>query len=93
VVGGPRKPVTIDLPVVQEYQIRRQGSAPYRWEDFDEAIEIIGGGAFDADRIITATYPLTGAAGAFAAIASGNEVKILVVGPQDRWSEKSKGRP
>ena len=82
VVGGARKPVTIDLPVVQEYQIRLQGSATYRSEDFDEAIKIIGGDAFDADRFITATYPLTEAAQAFAAIASGNEVKILVVGPR-----------
>jgi 2-desacetyl-2-hydroxyethyl bacteriochlorophyllide A dehydrogenase len=80
VLGGARKPVTIDLPVVQEYQIRLQGAATYRWEDFDEATEIIGSGVFDADRFITATYPLTEAAGAFAAIASGSEVKILVVG-------------
>jgi 2-desacetyl-2-hydroxyethyl bacteriochlorophyllide A dehydrogenase len=84
VVGGARKPVTIDLPVIQEYQIRLQGSATYRSEDFDEAIEIIGSDTFDADRFITATYPLTEAAGAFAAIASGNEVKILVLGGATR---------
>jgi len=94
VVGGARKPVTIDLPVLQEYQVRLQGAATYRWEDFDEAIEIIGSDAFDADRFITATYPLTEAAEAFAAINSGNEVKILVVGPrQEHWDEKSGGRP
>jgi 2-desacetyl-2-hydroxyethyl bacteriochlorophyllide A dehydrogenase len=79
VVGGARKPVTVDLPVIQEYQVRLQGSATYRWEDFDEAIEIIGSATFHADRFITATFPLTEARGAFAAITSGNEVKILVV--------------
>ena len=79
VLGGPRKFATVDLPVIQEYQIRVQGAATYRWEDFDDAIEIIGGNDFDADRFITATFPLPRAAEAFAAIAAGGEVKILVV--------------
>ena len=79
VVGGARVPVTIDLPVVQEYQIRLQGAATYRWEDFDAAVGIIGNGTFDAGRFITATFPLPDAAAAFAAIGSGQEVKILVV--------------
>jgi threonine dehydrogenase-like Zn-dependent dehydrogenase len=79
VLGGPRKLATVDLPVIQEYQIRVQGAATYRWEDFDEAIEIIGGADFDADRFITATFPLPKAADAFAAITAGGEVKILVV--------------
>jgi threonine dehydrogenase-like Zn-dependent dehydrogenase len=79
VVGGARVPVTIDLPVVQEYQVRLQGAATYCWEDFDAAIGIIGNGTFDAGRFITATFPLPEAAAAFAAIGSGREVKILVV--------------
>jgi threonine dehydrogenase-like Zn-dependent dehydrogenase len=79
VVGGARKPVTIDLPVLQEYQVRLQGSTTYRWEDFDDAIDVIASGAFDADRFVSATFPLSRAAEAFAAIASGEEVKILVV--------------
>jgi 2-desacetyl-2-hydroxyethyl bacteriochlorophyllide A dehydrogenase len=79
IVGGARKPVTIDLPLIQEYQVRVQGAATYRWEDFDDAITIIGSGSFDAGRFITATFPLRRAAEAFAAINAGNEVKILVV--------------
>jgi 2-desacetyl-2-hydroxyethyl bacteriochlorophyllide A dehydrogenase len=79
VVGGARVPVTVDLPVVQEYQIRLQGAATYRGEDFDDAMAIIGNGTFDAGRFITATFPLPEAAAAFAAIGSGREVKILVV--------------
>ena len=79
VLGGPRKFATVDLPVIQEYQIRVQGAATYRWEDFDEAIEIIGSDDFDADRFVTASFPLPRAAEAFAAIAAGGEVKILVV--------------
>ena len=79
VLGGARKPATVDLPVIQEYQIRIQGATTYRWEDFEDAIDIIASGAFDADRFVTATFPLPKAAEAFAAIASGGEVKILVV--------------
>ena len=79
VVGGARKPATINLPVLQEYQIRLQGAATYRWEDFDDAIAIIGSRAFDASKFITITFPLPKAADAFAAIGSGREVKILVV--------------
>jgi threonine dehydrogenase-like Zn-dependent dehydrogenase len=79
VVGGPRRQATIDLPVAQEYQIRLQGAATYRWEDFDDAIDIVASGVLDASRLITATFPLSKAAEAFAALASGQEVKILVV--------------
>jgi hypothetical protein len=79
VVGGARKPVTIDLPMVQEFQVRLQGATTYRREDFEDAARIIGGGDFDAGSFITATFPLPRAKEAFAAINSGQEVKILVV--------------
>jgi threonine dehydrogenase-like Zn-dependent dehydrogenase len=79
VVGGPRRPVTLDLPVLQEYQIRLQGCATYERQDFGTAIAILASGMFDADRLITSTFPLPKAAGAFAAIGSGREAKILVV--------------
>jgi 2-desacetyl-2-hydroxyethyl bacteriochlorophyllide A dehydrogenase len=78
VVGGARRPVSIELPVVQEYQIRLQGCTTYRSEDFDDATRIIGSGAFDADRLVTSVFPLPKAADAFAAISSGREAKILV---------------
>ena len=55
--GRGAVPVTVDLPVIQEYQIRLQGAATYRWEDFDDAVAIIGNGTFDAARFITATFP------------------------------------
>ena len=79
VLGGPRRLATVDLPVIQEFQIRIQGAATYRWEDFEDAIDIIGSDDFDADPFITATFPLRRAADAFAAITAGGEVKILVV--------------
>ncbi len=79
VVGGARRPVTIDLPVVQEYQIRIQGAATYRREDFHDAAAIIGQPDFDAGRFVTATFALPRAKEAFSAINSGQEVKILIV--------------
>jgi 2-desacetyl-2-hydroxyethyl bacteriochlorophyllide A dehydrogenase len=79
VVGGARRPITVDLPRIQEYQVRLQGSTTYRSEDFHEAIRIIGGRAFDASDFVTATFPLPRAAEAFAAINSGLQVKTLVV--------------
>jgi threonine dehydrogenase-like Zn-dependent dehydrogenase len=79
VLGGPRKYASVDLPVIQEYQIRIQGAATYCWQDFETAIGIIASDSFDADRFITATFPLPRAPEAFAAIAAGGEVKILVV--------------
>jgi len=78
VLGGPRRFVSVDLPVIQEFQVRIQGAATYRWEDFEDAITIIGSDSFDANRFITATFPLPRAAEAMAAISSGTEVKILV---------------
>jgi len=77
VLGGPRKHMTVDLPVIQEYQIRLQGAAIYCWEDFDEDIGIIGSKDFDADLFMTAALPLPKAVEAFAAISSGGEVRSL----------------
>jgi 2-desacetyl-2-hydroxyethyl bacteriochlorophyllide A dehydrogenase len=79
-VGGARKSITIDLPVVQEYQVRLQGAITYRAEDFQDAIGLIASGVVDPTDFITATFPLSRAAEAFAAMGSGAEVKILVTG-------------
>lgn len=78
VLGGARQPVKVNLPVIQEFQIRIQGSTTYRAEDFSDAIGLLRAGAVNADDFVTATFPLTRAAEAFAAILSGSEVKILV---------------
>ena len=78
VVGGARKPITIDLPVVQEFQVRLQGVTTYRAEDFRDAMSLLERGVVDADRFVTATFPLARADEAFAALDAGHEVKILV---------------
>lgn len=78
VVGGARRLVTVDLPRIQEFQIRLQGAATYLAEDYADAIELIAAGRVRSEDFVTATFPLTQAAAAFASIASGEQVKILV---------------
>ena len=78
VVGVSAGPVTIDLPLIQDLQVRIQGSATYLPEDYQEAINIITAGTVMPDDFITATYPLDQAAAAFAASDSGENIKVTV---------------
>lgn len=41
VVGGARAPVLLDLPLVQEEQVRLQGSTTHLREDFDDAVMLL----------------------------------------------------
>lgn len=78
VVGVPTAEVTVPLPVVQDQQVRIQGSATYLPEDYREAIEILASGKVRADDLVTATFPLQETARAFEASSAGGEVKVLV---------------
>jgi 2-desacetyl-2-hydroxyethyl bacteriochlorophyllide A dehydrogenase len=84
VVGGPRAWTSVNLPVLQEYEVRLQGSATYTKTDFERSIALLGDGAVDASRLITSVYPLDQAKEAFAAIAAGGEVKIVVMPSQGK---------
>ena len=81
VVGVPAGPVTVPLPDLQDRQIRVQGSAVYRPEDYTESIALLTGGAVRADDLITARYPLGEAAAAFEAAASGEQIKVILTTP------------
>jgi 2-desacetyl-2-hydroxyethyl bacteriochlorophyllide A dehydrogenase len=78
IVGVPTRDVTIPLPLVQDQQIRIQGSATYLPDDYRVAIEMIANGEVNAKDFITATYPLDDVSAAFAAAAAGEQVKVLV---------------
>ena len=78
VVGVPAAEVTVPLPVVQDHQIRIQGSATYLLEDYRESAALLGTGAVRAADFVTATRPLAQVAEAFALAASGDHVKVLV---------------
>lgn len=79
IVGVPTGEVTIPLPLIQDHQIRIQGSATYLPEDYADAIALLQSGAVTAANMITATLPLADVAAAFEASLGGDHIKVLVV--------------
>jgi L-iditol 2-dehydrogenase len=75
----PARDVTVPLPLVQDQQIRIQGSATYMGEDYRESMRLLQTGAVRKRDIVTAVHVLEAAADAFADAASGEHVKVLVV--------------
>ena len=78
VVGVPAREVTIPLPIVQDHQIRIQGSATYLPVDYQESAGLLSRGAVRAADFVTATRPLDQVAEAFELASSGHHVKVLV---------------
>jgi 2-desacetyl-2-hydroxyethyl bacteriochlorophyllide A dehydrogenase len=78
VVGVAPKEVTVPLPIIQDHQIRIQGSATYLHEDYQESIDLLSRGAVRSADFVTATRPLAQVAEAFELASSGNHVKVLV---------------
>ena len=78
VVGVPPADVTIPLPLIQDAQLRIQGSATYLPVDFTEAMRLLVAGEVDVSAMVTATHPLENAAAAFADAASGRHLKVLL---------------
>jgi 2-desacetyl-2-hydroxyethyl bacteriochlorophyllide A dehydrogenase len=83
IIGVPAQSVTVPLPIVQDHQIRIQGSATYLPEDYRESARLLRQGAVRTADFVTAVRPLARAAEAFALAGSGDHVKVLVtVGPR-----------
>ena len=78
VVGVPAREVTVPLPIVQDHQIRIQGSATYLPEDYAESAGLLARGAVRTADFVTATRPLAQVAEAFDLASSGNHVKVLL---------------
>jgi 2-desacetyl-2-hydroxyethyl bacteriochlorophyllide A dehydrogenase len=78
IVGVPVKPVTMPLPEIQDQQVRVQGSAMFMPADFIAATRMIQTGHVREADFITARFPLDQAAAAFAACATGEEVKVVL---------------
>ena len=78
VVGVPAADVTVPLPIVQDHQIRIQGSATYLPEDYSESADLLRRDAVKTADFVTALRPLDQVAEAFELAASGNHVKVLV---------------
>jgi len=78
IVGVPADDVNVPLAVVQDHQIRIQGSATYLPEDYAESIRLLVEGHLPVDDIVTAEVPLTRVADAYALSSGGQHVKVLV---------------
>jgi len=78
IVGVPSRDVMVPLPIIQDHQIRIQGSATYLARDYDESIDLLRDGKIRTADIVTATRPLDGVAEAFHLSSSGEEVKVLL---------------
>lgn len=78
VVGVPPADVRVPLPLIQDAQLRVQGSATYLPADFAESMRLLGAGEVDVSRMITGKYSLEDAAAGFAAAASGRHLKVLL---------------
>ncbi|WP_328767342.1 zinc-dependent alcohol dehydrogenase [Streptomyces sp. NBC_00286] len=79
VVGvGSAGPTPVRLDLIQDREIRIEGTLMYTAEDYRAAMSLITSGAVDIAEIVTATYPLEDAAKAFAASVDPEQVKVLV---------------
>ena len=78
VVGVPHEPVQLDLPLVQDGEVRLQGTAMYVRADVERAMALIADGTADATQLVTASFGLEEVAGAFDAARSGEHVKVHV---------------
>jgi 2-desacetyl-2-hydroxyethyl bacteriochlorophyllide A dehydrogenase len=78
VVGVPSGGVALPLQLVQDQQIRIQGSATYLPDDVAESIELLASGVVRADDFITSVVPIESIAEAFEQAASPDHIKVLV---------------
>lgn len=77
VVGGAREEATIQLPQIQEYEVRIQGAITYTRADFEGALTAMGEGLVDPDELITSTYGLADAPSVLVPGAIDDMVKVL----------------
>ena len=78
VVGVPSADFEIPIRILQDQQVRLQGSATYVPQDYATAMEIIASGQVRPEDFVTGRFPLEQAEEAFAASTSGEHIKVLV---------------
>ena len=72
------RPVPIDLQRVFWRELRVLGARVYEAEDFARAVELLADGSVPAARLISRVVPLADVAAGFAALESGQAMKVLV---------------
>jgi L-iditol 2-dehydrogenase len=78
VVGVPAGDVRVPLALLQDSQLRIQGSATYLPEDFRDAMALLTSGVVSGQDFVTAVRPLSEAAAAFDDAESGHHIKVLL---------------
>lgn len=78
IVGVPTGDVSVPLAIVQDHQIRIQGSATYLPEDYAESIDLLQRGEVRADDFVTSVVPMESVSDAFDQSISGHHIKVLV---------------
>ncbi len=78
VIGVPTGDVSIPLALIQDHQIRIQGSATYLPSDYARSIDILRAGGVNVAEIITAQLPLGSAPEGFALSSRGDHVKVVL---------------
>lgn len=88
VVAIHPKPREIDLHRVFWRELTILGARVYERADFEAAVDLLHRGVIPADALITSIVPLSGTQAAFADLAAGRAMKVLV----DVRSETGEGR-
>ena len=78
VVGVPPRPAPINLPFVQDWELRVQGCAAYTEGDMVTAIEIAVAGGIPVAELVSGSYGLQDVAIAFAAAGADTSGKVMV---------------
>ena len=79
VVGVYGSDPSVQAGLVQDRELRLQGSLMYTSEDYEEAIRLLAEDAIDAERMVTAVQPLAEVERAFAiAAAGGASIKVML---------------
>jgi L-iditol 2-dehydrogenase len=78
VVGVPSGEIRLPLQLVQDRQIRIQGSATYLPDDVAGSIELLTSGVVRPGDFITSVVPIEAAAEAFEQAASPHHIKVLL---------------
>ena len=78
VVGVPPGPAVVNLPLVQDWELRVQGCAAYTEADMFRAIEIAVAGGMPVEELFSRSYGLDDVAEAFAAASADTSGKVMV---------------
>ncbi|PUB24261.1 2-desacetyl-2-hydroxyethyl bacteriochlorophyllide A dehydrogenase [Promicromonospora sp. AC04] len=78
VVGVPPRPGAVNLPLIQDWELRVQGCAAYTEEDIVTSLAIAVAGGLPVDEIVSATYGLDDVAEAFTAAGADTSGKVMI---------------